>query len=722
MYKASVSQIHLLLRCPRLFAYQLKGRRNPWKVGLKGSGDMPGKLFHDHVALPFHRSMASASYSPARQALDGLLAGPVEHIEPGILAVLREYFFIPLLMRQGVRLEGARAMQLARGVELWGKHLAKFLGSIARRSEGDAQSLPAKIFHNPEKTLQAVFHLESGTDLQVTGKYDALLFDPVGREAVVVEFKGRKAGCVEEDFLQVVLYCLLIREASGVIPRGVVFYLEEDEPAVSYSPEDIERAMHNIPHLFEHVAQTMEAVSSRRSIALPLPPDRGLCRVCMYDRTCDPYWGPREEDAPVGPSVEEIFSPVEDLSVPPAHPVPPVPPAAPLPVHPASGLPVTPGSASSPDGPEIPAGSPGGSPDLPETSDPDAVAEAEEGQKVLIATLKLLKLPVEPAGYIAGPRFIRYKIKPPFQRGVTVKKLMNQRENLQVELGLQVAPLIQPQAGFVSVDVPRKVMTPLTLGEVWRKGEVNRPCSRAAFPIGMSIDGSIVWANLAEPTMTSMLVGGTAGSGKSIFLRAAAVGLALNAKPDEVRLTLIDPKRVSFTDLAALPHLSCPVLMDSEPAAEALTRLVDEMERRYRLFEKARVPDITAYEQTGEVLPHQVVMIDEYADLMIYKDVKEHLELCIQRLGQKGRAAGMHMILATQRPDARIVTPIIKANLQLKVALKVTSAVNSAIILDQTGAECLIGHGDMLIGGSVPLQRLQGPLVSRTEIETGVRH
>jgi S-DNA-T family DNA segregation ATPase FtsK/SpoIIIE len=175
-------------------------------------------------------------------------------------------------------------------------------------------------------------------------------------------------------------------------------------------------------------------------------------------------------------------------------------------------------------------------------------------------------------------------------------------------------------------------------------------------------------------------------------------------------------------DLASLPHLSGPILMDTESVLEKLHQLVDDMEERYHMFEKKGVSDIHTYNQLNRPLSHQVIMIDEYADLMADKDTRTDLETSIQRLGQKGRAAGIHLILSTQRPDARVVTPIIKANLQLKVALKVTSAANSSIILDTPGAEYLIGHGDMLIGGSVPLQRLQGPLVTKTEIEMAMQN
>ncbi|MFO8085616.1 MAG: DNA translocase FtsK, partial [Desulfobacterales bacterium] len=343
--------------------------------------------------------------------------------------------------------------------------------------------------------------------------------------------------------------------------------------------------------------------------------------------------------------------------------------------------------------------------------------DMNEGLESLCNAFESLRLPVEAMGYIVGPRFIRYKVKPIIEKGSTARKLKNQAENIQVELGLSTAPMIQPQPGFVSVDVPRENSVPLTLGEVWRIGAKNRPDSSAAFPMGMTIDGSIFWADLTDPNMTGILVGGASGSGKSVFLRAAVIGLALNASPEKVRITLIDPKRVSFTDLAELPHLSGPVVMDDDIAIKTLESLIDKMEQRYRRFERNKVQDILRFNQVVEAMAHHVVIIDEYGDLMVHKNKKTDLEKSVQRLGQKGRAAGIHIVLATQRPDAKVVTPVIKANLALKVALKVTTASNSSIILDQTGAEYLIGMGDMLIGGSLCLERIQGPLTTKTEIE-----
>jgi S-DNA-T family DNA segregation ATPase FtsK/SpoIIIE len=297
----------------------------------------------------------------------------------------------------------------------------------------------------------------------------------------------------------------------------------------------------------------------------------------------------------------------------------------------------------------------------------------------------------------------------------TVSKIENTAKDLQVALALSAPPLIAPQNGYVSIDVPRDDRQTLTLTDMMQRAS-GRPKSAAAFPLGLDIDGEVFWADLAEPIMTSILIGGTSGSGKSVLLRSIVVSLLLCAPRDSLSFTLIDPKRVTFTDLKTLRCLEeGKLLLDTEDAMEALSATVDEMERRYVLMEGAGVSDIVGYNaQSADSLKRRVVIIDEYADMIVSSQTRVELETFVQRICQKGRAAGIHLILATQRPDAKVVTGIIKANLQLRVALKVTSQANSQIILGEGvgQAQYLLGHGDMLVGGSVSLQRLQAPLAS----------
>ncbi|MCL2120583.1 MAG: FtsK/SpoIIIE domain-containing protein [Planctomycetaceae bacterium] len=353
---------------------------------------------------------------------------------------------------------------------------------------------------------------------------------------------------------------------------------------------------------------------------------------------------------------------------------------------------------------------------------PDGHSEADDHLQRLVDYLGKHRLPVEPVGYINGPRFIRLKINPRPEKGVTVAKIQRLANDMKVGLDLANPPLIQAQSGYVSVDVPRRNIKPLLLSPLIRDGEATRPDSDVAVPVGAEIDGKTFWLNFADPAMSSVLIGGTSGSGKSVLLQSLVLGLRLANPNVRTEFTLIDPKRVTFMKIP-LEKIDAELICDPQPALERLTQLVEEMEQRYCLLESEKCFDIEAYNLANSQTPltHHVTVIDEFADLMVDKKANKELELVIQRLGQKGRAAGFHLVLATQRPEAKVISPLIKANLQVKIAMKVTSQANSKIILDEDGAECLIGNGDMLLGGSVKPVRLQGAWASATDYEALTR-
>jgi DNA segregation ATPase FtsK/SpoIIIE, S-DNA-T family len=675
MLSASVSEIHLCHRCSRLLAYQLSGSKKAWKVGLSGTGEMPGAFFHDRIAAPFYKTVASGGNTKIFRELVGILNKTAsKNRQRHLLAFLEKYFFIPIITKHAKYFQSVRIISLGHGFAVWNRFLSDFFNQFDPTKEKEGwKSLLKKLVHDPETLIGVKCKLDKKTMLRVTGRYDALMLNPDKGEAVLVEFKGRKAGTLDEDFLQVALYAWIFKQKTGISPVARVIYLEENEPEIFYDSNILSGVDPYLPGLFRRVASIIEAVPRKERITLPSPLSSSICHQCPFDQICDSDWGKRHNYITTNRNRQESsVLKNEDRQ--------------------------------------------NGDPTLNQESSPENLEEANEGLRNLCSAFESLRMPVEAMGYIIGPRFIRYKVKPILEQGSTAKKLKNQAENIQVELGLSTAPMVQPQAGFVSVDVPRENNEPLTLGKVWRIGAKNRPHSVVAFPMGMAIDGNIFWADLTDPNMTGILVGGASGSGKSVFLRSVVIGLALNASPENIRITLIDPKRVSFTDLEDLPHLAGPVVMDDDSAINTLDHLIDEMEQRYRLFEEKKVRDIGRFNQVSKPIPHHVVIIDEYGDLMVHKDKKADLERSVRRLGQKGRAAGIHIVLATQRPDAKVVTPIIKANLALKVALKVATASNSSIILDQSGAEYLIGMGDMLIGGSLYLERLQGPLVTGTEI------
>lgn len=666
MIELNVTELHICQKCPRLLAYSIhKNEKQVWKIGLQGNYAFPGTKFH-RIAQQFHMDASGRGDPRKKEALIYSLSGIQSDLKENFLGFLRINYFIPFLNEQSSDLTEDQLTSIAYGVEKWGNYLLNFLTPHLIRNN-DVQDVVYSIFHRAEVLLSYQYLYTDGKVIKIRGKPDALLFDPETKEAVILEFKGRKISEITEEIAQTSLYAWLVQQEIGITPRIEILYLDEDDPLVKISSNEVNHTIGNLIFLFESARKVWSLLS-------PLPPacNKNLCTQCRFNNYCEQDLGNitqnQEKEKPY------LLSP----SIPPS--------------------------------------------EQEKHTDIDEDTDAKKQMNDLIKTLDLLKLPVTSEGYISGPRFIRLKIKPVFSKGVTVNKILNKVYDLQVALNLHVPPLIQPQGGYVSVDVPRKVREPLTLGMLFDPTQsiINYSPSdaNATFPLGMGIDGSIFHVNLAEPTMTSILIGGTSGSGKSELLRSIIIGLALSAHKDSLSFTLIDPKRVTFTDFSTLPCLDGKVLMDADLVINRLNQIVQEMEGRYRLFEEEKVHDINSYNHSAkESLKRRVIVVDEYADLIINKDTKEALEIAIQRIGQKGRAAGFHLILATQRPDAKVVTGVIKANLQLKICLKVTSSTNSRIILDDTGGEYLIGHGDMLVGGSIAIQRLQGPLVTGSDIK-----
>jgi S-DNA-T family DNA segregation ATPase FtsK/SpoIIIE len=232
--------------------------------------------------------------------------------------------------------------------------------------------------------------------------------------------------------------------------------------------------------------------------------------------------------------------------------------------------------------------------------------------------------------------------------------------------------------------------------------------------IGVDLEGQLIEANLSDPNTCHFLVGGTTGSGKSEFLRSLLLSLLYRHSPQQLKIALVDPKRVTFAEFEQMPWLLSPVVKDSENAIALMAELVEEMQQRYQRFEAAGCPHLNAYnsilaQQQKPPLPRIVCIFDEYADFMAEKDTRKELELSIKRLGAMARAAGIHLIIATQRPEAGIVTPIIRSNLPGRVALRTASVADSKIVLGGTQIEAayLLGKGDLLYQADAQLIRLQ---------------
>lgn len=330
----------------------------------------------------------------------------------------------------------------------------------------------------------------------------------------------------------------------------------------------------------------------------------------------------------------------------------------------------------------------------------------------LIETLNYFKIGVDYLGAALGPAFIRVKLKP--YPGIKVASLVKLSEDLQVQLGITSPPMIAAQPGYVSVDLPRGDRQ-VAQFETYIQPDKNSPDASVKIAIGINLDGQLIQADLSDPNTCHFLVGGTTGSGKSEFLRSLLLSLLYRHSPDQLKIALVDPKRVTFPEFEHMPWLYSPVVKDSEEAIALMTKLVEEMEYRYRQFESARCADVNTYNQkSNKPLPRIISIFDEYADFMAEKETSRELELSIKRLGAMARAAGIHLIIATQRPEAKVVTPIIRSNLPGRIALRTASEADSTIILGgkQTAAAYLLGKGDLLYQVGSQLQRLQSLFAS----------
>ena len=339
----------------------------------------------------------------------------------------------------------------------------------------------------------------------------------------------------------------------------------------------------------------------------------------------------------------------------------------------------------------------------------------------LVDTLKSFGVETTLIGVSRGPSVTRYELQP--APGVKISKITNLADDIALNLassGVRIeAPI--PNKSAVGIEVPNQTKSMVTLRELISSAEFKKSKSKLNVALGKDITGDISCADLAK--MPHLLIAGTTGSGKSVCLNGMIVSILYNAKPDEVKLLMIDPKQVEFSVYNGIPHLLVPVISDARKAAGSLAWAVGEMERRYKTFSTCGVRDIGGFNKyilthpEFEYMPQIVIFIDELNDLMMISPKEVEDSIC--RLAQKARAAGMHLVVATQRPSVDVITGIIKANIPSRISLSVSSQVDSRTILDTIGAEKLLGNGDMLfnpVGVSKPV-RIQGGYVSDSEIE-----
>ncbi len=324
---------------------------------------------------------------------------------------------------------------------------------------------------------------------------------------------------------------------------------------------------------------------------------------------------------------------------------------------------------------------------------------------------------VSPAGVELGPTFARLKVEPKDDTDFT--KVKKQSDNLKLQLGLSVSPVIAAQAGYISIDVQRPDRQSVSLALA-----LNPPPegleAEPAFPVGVDVGGRAHWLNLADSATCHLLIAGTTGSGKSELLKAILAALASRLGPDDVQFILIDPKRVTFNFLGSSPYLLSPVVFDASEALPLVEKCYREMEDRYTLLQSRQLDHIGQLKGT-DALSRWIVIFDEFADLMADRGSKKELEALLKRLGAKARAAGIHLLLGTQRAEASIVTPLLRSNLPGRIALKVAGVRDSKLLLDQPDAAYLLGKGDLLWQHGGGLIRLQSPLVTKDELQQILR-
>ncbi len=351
-------------------------------------------------------------------------------------------------------------------------------------------------------------------------------------------------------------------------------------------------------------------------------------------------------------------------------------------------------------------------------------AEVERNKHTIVSTLRSFGIETRIIGESVGPTVTQYELQP--AAGVPVRKIVGYQTDLSLALAapIRIQPFI-PGKSAIGIEVPNKAAQLVALKEIVQSTAFTDSRARLAVALGADVSGHPVAGDLTR--MPHLLIAGATGSGKSVCINAVLGGFLLQATPAELKLILIDPKRVELSNFADLPHLLVPVVVEPEAAVASLRWAVKEMEERYKLFASHGARNIAAFNERApglglSPLPYTVIVIDELADLMMV--AAGEIEDLICRIAQLARAVGIHLVVATQRPSADIITGLIKANIPSRVAFAVSSGTDSRVILDEMGAEKLLGRGDMLY---LPIdqgkaQRLQGAFVSDRELDALIAH
>lgn len=657
--RVSVTEVRNALRCPRLFAL---GRHLGRSVAFPVGSSCLGATFHRIV-----EGLSRVSSAPPSGVAELPHGAPRDAIEAALGEWLLDALITELDADANYASMPAEVDDLAEAL----RELSRHLTERARRfSEPPARALE-QLLHAGEQEIEAT--LDDGGPL-VSGRLDALYQDPAGR-LDVIEYKLTDEANDELDRAQVALYRQLLRRARGIEARPIVLRFSPTLREVGMTEEasDAFLASRVLP-----VVRSMAEWAGDLGLA-PATRREDLCATCPVAAECRTLFPARV----------------------PARDDPPTAGARPRP------------------------GLESGLTEPPPAAPPSAAADDRLGHEeaTRLRDLILVELGREgaratsPRPPVVGPTLYLIDVSRP--RG-TVRHLDRAAEDVRHRLAAEhgVDADYEKAGGhrrfIVKRPKPRAVfLAPLLIAR--QEFLAARP---GRFVVGQCPDGEILCGDFSDSSTPHLLVAGQSGSGKSVLLQSLIASLVQYHPPSSIRFTLVDPKRVTFNGaafkVAVSAHLDGPVRSDVEEVLPVLEQLIDAMEERYRLFEAAGVQDISEFNEeasAAERLERRLLVIDEFQDLITDKVTTQAFFAAVRRLGAKARAAGLHLVLATQRPDRDVVPPIVKANLGGKVALQVASKINSRIILDEGGAERLLGKGDLLANLGRGLVRAQAPLL-----------
>ena len=654
------TKVRLAFECPRLFYLNHKfGDKAIFfpKNVVSGIGNAFHKLADDFINLLIIEPQIKSLFNPDATRIN------VDEIASEIQQIFYQIKFFPYL-QDIINQDPSKApalLQVWQGIQGLIKQLTELL--IINRRYCSAETVIRNTFINEERILEHYFNLPNSTKQLVRGEFDCLVFNFELKRLCMIEFKTYQPVDSAAQLAQVSLYSYMLWEKKKAPVDSAVYCVLPDFKEYKYSWEQLENTVHQlIPYKLLQMQQWLSWEYSN-SNPPPITTQPHLCEICPQQQKCQTFFDV-ESDSQQNKVIEINTNSNTKLSKKPE----------------------------------------------------DIYINADEIGEALVNTLQSFGIGVEYHGAAVSPAFIRVKLKP--NSGVKVNSILKLSADLQVQLGLNYPPLIAPQAGYVSVDLPRQDRQIAKFEDFIQK-QFLPPTAPVKIAIGVSIDGKLLEADLSDPNTCHFLVGGTTGSGKSEFLRSLLLSLIYRHSPQHLKIALVDPKRVTFPEFEQMSWLYAPVVKDSDRAVELMQELVAEMESRYQKFEKAKCADLTVYNQrSSPMLPRIVCIFDEYADFMAEKEVRTILEQSIKRLGAMARAAGIHLIISTQRPEASIVTPIIRSNLPGRVALSTKSEADSKIILGGTStvAAYLIGKGDLVYQVGSHLQRLQSLLAQSIKL------